>query len=332
MIKVAINGYGRIGRHLHRKLLGHPTVRVVAVNSRSGAESHAYLLKYDSLYGRLGCDVRFEGDKLWVGDECVETTRFTDPADIPWAKMGIDVVVESTGRFTKYADAKKHLDAGAKNVIITAPCKDEEVPMMVMGVNEDQHNPKDYKIVSNASCTTNCLAPTLKVLNDSFGIEKAFVTTTHAFTKSQVLVDGSHKDPRRGRAAGESIIPTKTGAMAAIGSVIPELKDKIDGLAVRVPVATVSLIDVVAELNTDVTIESLNEAFRLAAQNDKEGIIGYCDEALVSVDFRGNTHSAVIDASSSKVLGKRMVKILAWYDNEWGYTSRLVDLIEWMTC
>lgn len=333
MLKIGINGYGRIGRHLHRKLIGHPDMKVVAVNSRSGSDSDAYLLKYDSLYGRLEADIRAEKGKFFVNDDEILTSSFDHPSSIPWKDLGVDIVIESTGKFTKYDDAKGHLDGGAKKVIISAPCKDpDKVPLIVIGVNEDSVNPEDFKIVSNASCTTNCLAPTLKVLNDNFRVRRAFVTAVHAYTKSQMLMDGSHhKDPRKGRSATQSIIPTSTGAMASIGKVIPELEGKVDGLAVRVPIATVSLLDIVCEVEKNTSVEELNKIFANACKNDKRGVVGFTIEPLVSADFRTDSHSTIIDGLSTKVINGNMIKILAWYDNEWGYTSRLVDLVEWFS-
>lgn len=327
-VKIAINGYGRIGRDLHRQLIGHPDIKVIAVNSRADATSHAHLLKYDSVYGTLNAEVKAGEDFFTVNGEEVKVLQISDPSLLPWGELGIDVVIESTGKFTTKTAAHKHVDAGAKSVLITAPCKDKEVETIVMGVNEAKYDKHDI-IVSNASCTTNCLAQVMKVLNDSFGIENAFVTTVHALTHTQNLLDNSHTDLRRARATMSSIIPTTTGAMKAIGAVIPELDGKVDGLAMRVPVQTVSIIDIVAKLNRDISLEELKQAF-LDAEKAQPSIIGTSTEPLVSIDFSGDTRSSIIDMPSIKVLPNGFVKVLAWYDNEWGYVARIVDLIEWM--
>ena len=330
MLKIAINGYGRIGRDLHRQLMDDETVEVVAVNSRSAADSHAYLLKYDSLYGKCNADISVEGEDLKVNGRIVKVFRERDIENLDWGKLGVDLVIESTGKFTSKADASKHLDSGAKKVLITAPCKDMDVPNIVMGVNENEYKPGDHKVVSNASCTTNCLAPVLKVLNDEFGVELGFVTTIHAFTHTQNLLDNSNpKDFRRARATTESIIPTSTGAMKAIGRVIPELDGKMEGLAMRVPVPTVSVVDVVAKLSAKVSVEDVNAAFKKYESGAMKGIIGVSDEECVSVDFRKDSRSSIVDSLSTKALADNYVKVIAWYDNEWGYVSRVVDLIKW---
>lgn len=335
MIRVAINGYGRIGRGFHRRVLTckktDKQIKVVAINSRSGADSHAYLLKNDSLYGRLDADIKVVGSDLEVNGETVKVFQESDPANIGWKKLNVDIVIEATGKFRRFADASKHLKAGAKDVVITAPCKDKEVQTLVMGVNDKDYDPYKYQVVSNASCTTNCLAPVMKVLEDEFGVENAFVTTIHAFTDTQKLHDNSNpKDFRRGRATSESIIPTSTGAMKAIGAAIPSLKGKIDGMAMRVPVATVSAVDIVAKLKKDVTVEQLNKMFQKYEKGKLKGILATTDEELVSVDFRGNVHSTIVDLPSLKVLDGNHVKIVSWYDNEWGYISRIVDLVKWI--
>ena len=316
-INIAINGYGRIGRDLHRQLIGHPTINVKAINSRADALSHAHLLKYDSLYGTLQKEVK------------AEVYQIDDPADLPWGKLDIDVVIESTGKFTKKDEAMCHINAGAKRVLITAPCKDKDVATIVMGVNQDDFDSEKDKIVSNASCTTNCLAPVMKVLHDSFTVDQAFVSTIHALTHTQNLLDNSHKDPRRARATGSSIIPTTTGAMKAIGQVIRSLEGKVDGMAYRVPVQTGSCIDIVAKLKKDVTVNELNDAFRAAAKANSR-IFGVSEEPLVSIDYKGDTHSTIVDLLSTKVMPGGFVKIVAWYDNEWGYVARVVDLVEWI--
>lgn len=335
MIRLAINGYGRIGRGVHRKLLAdkNEDFEVVAINSRSASDSHAYLLKHDSLYGKLDANIEAVADDCMnINGKTVKVFHERDPKNIGWAKHDVDIVIESTGKFTKYADASKHLDAGAKDVLITAPCKDPEVQTLVMGVNDHEYDPEKYRVVSNASCTTNCLASVLKVMHDSFVVENAFVTTVHAFTHTQNLLDNSNpRDFRRARATTESIIPTTTGAMETIGSVIPDLDGKVQGMALRVPVPTVSVLDIVAKLEKDVTIESLNDAFKKAESANMQGILGTVGEPLVSVDFRGDSRSSIIDLGSTKVLDGNYVKVIAWYDNEWGYISRVVDLLQWVS-
>jgi glyceraldehyde 3-phosphate dehydrogenase len=330
-LKIAINGYGRIGRDLHRQIFDSKELEVVAINSRADAESHAYLLKYDSLYGRFDADIKVEDGNLIVDGKKIFVYQVKNPADLDWAKHDVDIVIESTGNFTSKADVQGHLDAGAKKVLITAPCKDPDVPNIVMGVNENGYNESDYKVISNASCTTNCLAPVLKVLNEEFGIEKSFVTTIHAFTYTQNLLDNSNpEDFRRARATTESIIPTSTGAMKAIGRVIPELDGRVDGMAFRVPIPTVSCIDLVAKLNKEVSVEDVNEAFKKREVADLKGILGTDSEETVSVDYRGDSRSAIVDLLSTKVLSGGYVKVIAWYDNEWGYVSRIVDLLKWI--
>jgi glyceraldehyde 3-phosphate dehydrogenase len=331
-IKVAINGYGRIGRGLHRRLLdgADENIEVVAINSRSHADSHAYLLKYDTLYGKCDADISVDGDNLKINGKTVYVYRVKDPSGVNWAKHDVDVVIESTGRFTNYEDAEKHLKAGGKRVIVTAPCKDPKINNLVMGVNHTVCDVNGCKVVSNASCTTNCLAPVLNVLNKEFGIEKAFVSSLHAFTHTQNLLDNSNpEDFRRARAATQSIIPTTTGAMQAIGRVIPELDGKIDGMAYRLPVPVVSCIDCVLQLNEDVSAEAVNKAFKKYEEGDLKGILGTSDDPLVSSDFKGDTRSAIIDTNSTLVMPGGFVKVIAWYDNEWGYISRIVDLIKW---
>lgn len=329
-IKIAINGYGRIGRDLHRQIIGCDDMEVVAINSRSDAKSHAYLLKYDSLYGILDADIKVDGDDLVVNDKKTYVYQIKDPAETPWGKHDIDIVVESTGNFTTMADAEKHLKAGAKKVLITAPCKEKEIPNIVIGVNEKDYNPADYKVVSNASCTTNCLAPVLKVLNNEFGVNYSLVTTIHAFTFTQNLLDNSNpEDFRRSRATTESIIPTTTGAMKAISRVIPELEGKVDGMAFRVPVPTVSCIDLVAELGKTVTVQEINDVFKKYENGEMKGILGTTDEEVVSVDFRGDNRSSIVDLLSTKVLMGNKIKVISWYDNEWGYVARIKDLINW---
>ena len=328
--RIAINGYGRIGRDLHRQLLNDENFEIVAINSRSKADSHAYLLKYDSLYGKCDADIEVQGDDLLVNGKLVRVFAERDPENLAWKELDIDLVIESTGKFTSKADASRHLQAGAKKVLITAPCKDLDVPNVVMGVNNNDYEPSEHQVVSNASCTTNCLAPVLDVLHKEFGVSLSFVTTIHAFTHTQNLLDNSNpKDFRRARATTESIIPTSTGAMKAIGRVIPDLDGKVQGMAMRVPVPTVSCVDVVARLEKSVTAEEVNEAFEKYETGDLAGILGVSDEELVSVDFRKDYRSSIVDSLSTKVLEDNYVKVISWYDNEWGYVARVVDLIKW---
>ncbi len=328
-LRIAINGYGRIGRDLHRQLLVVKGVEVVAVNSRSNAESHAHLLKYDSLYGKCNAEISVKGKDMIVNGKTVYVYQIDDPSKLNWKKHKIDILIESTGKFTAMEDVEKHLTAGAKKVLVTAPCKDPAIPNIVMGVNDADYKAKNYKVISNASCTTNCLAPMLKVLHDEFVIESAFVSTLHAFTYTQNLLDNSNPDDfRRARATTESIIPTTTGAMKAIGRVIPDLEGKVDGMAFRVPVPTVSCIDMVCKLKKSVTSEQINKAY-VKWSKKKPGILGVSDEPLVSVDYRGDSRSAIIDLLSTATLPGGLVKVVGWYDNEWGYVSRIVDLINW---
>ncbi len=330
-LKIAINGYGRIGRNLHRQILETEDIEVVAINSRAGADSHAYLLKYDSLYGKCEADIQLDGKNLKIDGKTVHVYQIAAPEDLDWKQHDVDIVIESTGQFTSKADAQKHLDAGAKRVIITAPCKDPDVPNIVMGVNHQECvNRENCLVVSNASCTTNCVAPVLQVLNKEFGIESSFVTTLHAFTYTQNLLDNSNpEDFRRSRATTESIIPTTTGAMQAIDRVIPELSGKVDGMAFRVPIPTVSCIDVVAKLEKSPSVVEINEMFKKYESSEMQNILGTCDEPLVSVDFRGDGRSAIVDLLSTKTLPNGFVQVIAWYDNEWGYVSRVLDLIRW---
>ncbi len=330
-IKVAINGYGRIGRDLHRQTLETDDIEVVAVNSRAEPESHAYLLKYDSLYGKCDADISLKDGNMIVNGETVYIYQIKDPADLDWAQHDIDIVIESTGKFTTKEDVQKHLDSGAKKVLITAPCKDPDVPNIVMGVNENGFDGAKYTVISNASCTTNCLGPVMKVLHETFKVEVSFVTSVHALTYTQNLLDNSNpEDFRRARATTESIIPTSTGAMKAIGRVIPELKGKVDGMAFRVPLPTVSCVDVVAKLGKEVSVDEVNKAFKKYEKGELKGILGTDGEHVVSIDFRGDSRSAIVDLLSTKVLPGGFVKVVAWYDNEWGYVSRIVDLLRWI--
>ncbi|MBL4694090.1 type I glyceraldehyde-3-phosphate dehydrogenase [Candidatus Gracilibacteria bacterium] len=331
-IRLGINGYGRIGRGVHRQAIESDDIEVVAINSRSEAASHAHLLKYDSIYGKCRAKIEVLDDNhLKIQGKKVYVHRVKDPKDMDWGEHDVDIVIECTGRFTNMKDAKKHLGSGAKNVLITAPCKDKEIPNIVMGVNDEEIDLSKFQVLSNASCTTNCLATTLKVLNDHFGVEQAFVTTIHAFTYTQNLHDNSNPDDfRRARATTQSIIPTTTGAMKAIGRVIPELEGKIDGMAMRVPVATVSCLDMSVKVKKGTTVEEVNKMFRKASRRDLQGILSFTDEPLVSIDFKGSKYSSVIDQLSTKVMDGNFVKVIAWYDNEWAYISRVVDLVRWM--
>lgn len=330
MIRIAINGYGRIGRGVHRLALESDELQVVAINSRAGADSHAYLLRHDSLYGKCDADIEIVDGGMKINGEMVNVYQIADPAQLDWS--GIDLVIESTGKFTTMEHAKRHLDAGAKKVLITAPCKEMEIPNIVMGVNESSYSSDDFHVVSNASCTTNCLAPVLKVLSDEFGVKKSFVTTIHAYTYTQNLLDNSNpEDFRRSRATMESIIPTTTGAMKAISRILPELTGKVDGMAFRVPVPTVSCIDLTAQLEKKVTANEINEMFTSYSKDKMKGILGVSDEELVSVDFRGDERSSIVDLPSTKVLDDDFIQVVSWYDNEWGYISRVMDLIKWFT-
>jgi glyceraldehyde 3-phosphate dehydrogenase len=323
--KIAINGFGRIGRMCMRASLERSDIEVVAINGTADATALAHLLKYDSVHGKLPFCVEAEGNALRINGYSIPVLSERNPGNLPWGKLGVDIVIEATGKFNSSKEAKAHLDSGAKKVILTAPAKDDS-QTIVIGVNEDAYQPDLDHIVSNASCTTNCLAPIVKVIHERFGIVSGLMSTVHAFTTDQRSLDNSHKDPRRGRSCTQSIVPTATGAAKAIGLVIPELKGKLNGIAIRVPVPNVSLTDLVIELQQDATAASINQALQTAAQGKLQGILDYCEEPLVSVDFLNNSHSAIVDALSTMVMGKRTVKILAWYDNEWGYSCRVIDL------
>ena len=328
-LRVGINGFGRIGRNILRAALPHDDIDIVAVNDLTDAATLAHLLKYDSILGNLKADITATGDRISVDGDEFQVLAQKDPAQLPWKDLGVDIVFEGTGRFTNREDAAKHLAAGAKRVIITAPAKKPDVTI-VMGVNHTQYDPAKHQIVSNASCTTNCLAPIAKVLDESFGIQKGWMTTVHAYTNDQNLLDLPHKDLRRARAAAMSIIPTTTGAAAAVGEVLPQLKGKLDGIALRVPTPNVSVVDLNAILAKPATAESVNAAFKAAADGPLKGILEYVTAPLVSIDFRGNSHSAMLDVPYTKVMGSDFVKVMAWYDNEWGYSSRCVDLLRFM--
>ena len=328
-IRIGINGFGRIGRNVLRASLGDPALEFVAINDLTDAPTLAQLLKYDSVHGKLALPVEAKEDQLLINGRPIKILAQKDPKDLPWRDLSVDYVIESTGRFTDRESAGRHLSAGAKKVIISAPSKDPDVTI-VLGVNEQAYDSKQHQIVSNASCTTNCLAPVAKVLLESFGIRHGLMTTIHSYTNDQHLLDLPHKDLRRARAAAVSIVPTNTGAAKALHLVIPQLKGKLGGMAVRVPTPNVSLIDLTAELERDASAEEVNAAFRTAAQGTLQGILEYSDEPLVSVDFNGNTHSAIFDAPLTTVIDKRLVKVIAWYDNEWGYSCRIRDLLKFM--
>ena len=326
-IKVGINGFGRIGRNIMRAALAHHDVDIVAVNDITDAATLAHLLKYDSVLGNLTVPVSATADTIKVGSDQFKVLATKDPAQLPWKDLGVDIVFESTGLFTKREDATKHLAAGARKVIITAPATNPDVTV-VLGVNDKDYDGSKHHIISNASCTTNCIAPLAKVVHESFGIKKAWMTTVHAYTNDQNLLDLPHKDLRRARAAAMSIIPTTTGAAKAVGEVLPALKGKIDGIAMRVPTPNVSVVDLVALVEKKATGEDVNAALKAASDGPLKGIMQFVTEPLVSIDFRGNPHSSIIDAAYTKVMDGDFVKVMSWYDNEWGYSSRCVDLLK----
>jgi len=326
-IRVAINGFGRIGRNVLRAVhkSGDSKIEIVALNDLTDNDMLGHLLKYDSVHGAFPGEVIVSPAGLEVDGRAIEIFSERDPAKLAWGDLGIDIVVESTGFFRARDQAAKHLDAGAKKVIISAPGKNEDITI-VLGVNHDKYDPAEHHVISNASCTTNCLAPVVKVLMEEFGFRRGLMTTVHAYTNDQALLDVPHEDKRRARAAALSMIPTTTGAAKATALVIPEVEGKLDGMALRVPTPDVSVVDLVAELETDTTEEAVNEAFRQAASGSLAGILDLCDEPLVSIDFTGNPHSSIVDGLSTKIIDGRLVKVLAWYDNEWGYSQRVVDL------
>jgi glyceraldehyde 3-phosphate dehydrogenase len=328
-IKVGINGFGRIGRNIMRAAMAYDDIDIVAVNDLTDAATLAHLLKYDSILGNLKADITASGDSITVDGDAFKVLAQKDPAALPWKDLGVDVVFEGTGRFTNRDDAAKHLAAGAKRVVITAPAKKPDVTV-VMGVNHQSYDPAKHHIISNASCTTNCLAPVVKVLHESFGLKSGWMTTVHAYTNDQNLLDLPHKDLRRARAAALSIIPTTTGAASAVAEVLPELKGRLDGIAMRVPTPNVSVVDLSVNLDKATTAEALNAAFKAAADGPLKGILEYVTAPLVSIDFRGNPHSAMLDSAYTKVMDGNFVKVMAWYDNEWGYSSRCVDLLRYM--
>lgn len=329
-VRVGINGFGRIGRNFLRASSTFKEIEVVAINDLTDAKTLAHLLKYDSVHGIFNAAVKETDGEISVNGKKIKVFALTEPEKLPWGDLGIDIVLESTGRFTDRAGAEKHLKAGAKWVIISAPAKDPDITIC-MGVNEGSLEPSKHKIISNASCTTNCLAPVAKVLSDKFGIQRGLMTTIHSYTNDQRILDLPHKDLRRARAAAMNMIPTTTGAAKAVGLVLPELKGKLDGMAIRVPTPNVSVVDLVAELKADVTTEAVNSALKEASEGPMKGILAYTEEPVVSMDFNGDGHSSIVDATVTKVLESRMVKVLAWYDNEWGYSSRVRDLIIYLS-
>jgi glyceraldehyde 3-phosphate dehydrogenase len=325
--RVGINGFGRIGRQSLKALIERaPDVEVVAVNDLVDTSMNALLFKHDSTYGAYPGDVSHTDDAIVVDGREIKVLKEKDPATLPWGDLGVDIVVESTGIFTDAEKAKAHITAGAKKVIISAPAKNEDITV-VLGVNDEQYDPATHHIISNASCTTNCLAPAAKVVHDLLGIQRGLMNTIHSYTNDQRILDVAHKDPRRARSAGLNIIPTTTGAAKALALVIPDLKGKFDGFSLRVPTPTVSVVDFTAEVGRETSVEELNEAFRNAADGQLKGILGVSDEPLVSTDFRGDERSSIIDSASTMVIGGTMVKVIAWYDNEWGYSCRVADLV-----
>ncbi|MEB3103181.1 type I glyceraldehyde-3-phosphate dehydrogenase [Ferviditalea candida] len=325
MVKVGINGFGRIGRNAFRAALNHPEVEIVAINDLTDVEMLTHLLKYDTTHGKLDASVEAGEGELFVNGRKIKVFAEKDPSLLPWGEYGVEIIVESTGRFTDGKKAAAHLQGGAKKVVISAPATNEDLTV-VMGVNEDQYDPAKHAIISNASCTTNCLAPFAKVLHEKFGIVKGMMTTVHSYTNDQQVLDLPHKDPRRARAAAENIIPSTTGAAKAVSLVLPELKGKLNGMAFRVPTPNVSVTDLVAELQTSVTAEQVNAALREASEGRLKGILNYSEEPLVSSDYNGDPASSTIDALSTMVVGDNMVKVVSWYDNEWGYSNRVIDL------
>ena len=328
-IRVGVNGFGRIGRVFFRTALGAKDIEIVGVNDLADAKTLAHLLKHDSVHGNLPAEVAAKGEAIFVDGREVRVCAIKDPAQLPWKELGVDIVVESTGLFSDTASASKHIQAGAKKVIISAPAKNPDATI-VLGVNENTYDPSKHRIVSNASCTTNCLATTVKVLDDTFGITRGFASTVHSYTNDQKIHDFPHKDLRRARAGAVNMIPTTTGAATAVGLVLPHLKGKLDGIAIRVPTINVSVVDLTAELARPATVEQINAAFREAAAGALKGILDATDEELVSSDFNGNPHSSIVDLPSTAIVDGNMVKVLAWYDNEFGYSSRVRDLIRYI--
>ncbi|KGK90776.1 type I glyceraldehyde-3-phosphate dehydrogenase [Clostridium sp. HMP27] len=331
MVKIGINGFGRIGRNVFKALVKNyaDQLEVVGINDLTDAKTLAHLLKYDSLYGKFEGTVEAKESSIVVNGKEIKIFAERDPKNLPWGSLGADIVIESTGLFTDAEKAKAHIEAGAKKVLISAPAKNEDITV-VIGVNEEEYDPANHHIISNASCTTNCLAPFAKVLDREFGIVKGLMTTIHSYTGDQRLLDAPHRDPRRARAAAESMVPTTTGAAKAVALVLPQLKGKLNGFSLRVPTPTVSCTDLVAELSKEVTVDEVNAAFKKASETDMKGILGFCEEPLVSIDFRGDERSSIIDAMSTMTIEGNMVKVISWYDNEWGYSNRLADLTKYV--
>jgi glyceraldehyde 3-phosphate dehydrogenase len=328
-VKVGINGFGRIGRNIYRTSIGDPDIDIVAVNDLTDTKTLAHLLKYDSVLGNLDHEITSTENGIKVGNDDFKVFSQRDPAAIDWESVGAEIVIESTGIFTKAEDAKKHLRGSVRKVIISAPAKNEDITI-VLGVNEESYDPAAHHVISNASCTTNCLAPVAKVIHEKFGIRSAQMTTIHSYTNDQQLLDLPHKDLRRARAAALSMIPTSTGAAKAVALVLPELKGKFDGISVRVPTPNVSLVDVVMDVEKETTTEEVNRALKDAANEELKGILAFSEEPLVSADFRQNPNSSIVDAEYTKVIGGNMIKVLSWYDNEWGYSCRVRDLIKFI--
>jgi glyceraldehyde 3-phosphate dehydrogenase len=325
-IRVGINGFGRIGRNVLRAAIDKKELEFVAVNDLTDARTLAHLLKYDSVHGRFDAQVEAGEDFIMVNGSKIAITAIRDPGQLPWKDRGVEVVVESTGLFRDRASASKHLEAGAKRVVISAPAKDPDVTL-ILGVNEGDYNPGNHQILSMGSCTTNCLAPIVKILSDEFGIEYGLMTTIHAYTNDQVILDFAHSDLRRARAAAMSMIPTTTGAATALSLVIPELRGKMDGMAIRVPTANVSVVDLGVWLKKETTVDEVNTTFQRYAKGEMKGILNYSDEPLVSIDYNGDSHSSTVDGLSTKVIGGKMVKVISWYDNEWGFSKRMGELL-----
>ena len=333
MVKVGINGFGRIGRLVFRHAFNDPEVEIVAINDLTDAHTLAHLLKYDSVHGIMDADITYTENSITVNGKEIKITAERDPNNLKWGEYGVDVVVESTGIFTSKEKVQPHFNAGAKKVVITAPAKNEDITI-VMGVNQEKYDHANHHVISNASCTTNCLAPVAKVLDENFSIVQGFITTVHSYTNDQRILDLPHKDLRRARAAAMSIIPTTTGAAKAVSLVLPQLKGKLDGFAMRVPTPDVSIVDLVVELKADVTKEDINAALKKAADTSLKGVLQYCEDQLVSMDFRGNKNSSIVDASLTNVMkneaGRTLAKVVAWYDNEFGYALRVVDLVKFI--
>ena len=329
--KIGINGFGRIGRNVFKAIMKyHKSLEVVAINDHSGAETKAHLLKYDSIYGIYEKDISYDDKNLIVDGKKIKWSSYSNPSEIDWKASGVDIVIESSGRFRSATDTIGHINGGAKKVIISSPAKNDDITM-VLGVNESEYDKSNHQIISNASCTTNCVAPMVKVLNDNFGFESGFMSTIHSTTNDQSILDRGHKDLRRARAAGMNIIPTTTGAAKSVGEIIPELKGKINGLAFRVPTLYVSSVDLVCNLKSKVTKNEINQAFKDASNSNLKNILEITDEPLVSVDFKQNPASCIIDSLSTEVISENLVKVIGWYDNEWGYSCRTADMVEFIT-